>query len=93
MGERQDFDLAMTHEMEMEVQGGCNLSKGIWERGMEKGLEKGMEKGRAEGAFQSMAASIQNLVNNMGWSIEQAMTALNDPEADRPKYKELLQKQ
>ena len=46
MGERQDFDLAMTHEMEMEVQGVCNLSKGIWE-----------------------------------------------PEADRPKYKELLQKQ
>ena len=60
---------------------------------VEKGMEKGMEKGRAEGAFQNMAASIQNLVNNMGWSIEQAMTALNDPEADRPKYKELLQKQ
>lgn len=78
---RQEFDLAMTQTMETEVQNMCNLSEGVWERGMEKGMEKGVGE------------SIRSLMKNMGWPIEQAMTALNVPEADRPKYKELLQKQ
>lgn len=82
---RQEFDLAMTQEMEMEVQNMCNLSEGVWERGMEKGMEKG--------SIKSWTAAIQNLMSNMGWSIEQAMTALDVPESDRPKCKELLQKQ
>ena len=63
------------------------------QKGMEKGRVEGRAEGRAEGAFQNMVTSIQNLVNNMGWSIEQAMAALNVPESDRPKYKELLKKQ
>ena len=37
---QQEFDLAMTQEMETEVQNMCNLSEGVWERGMEKGMEK-----------------------------------------------------
>lgn len=34
----------------------CNLSKGIWEKGMEAGIEAGMETGRKEGAEQAMTA-------------------------------------
>ena len=49
--------------------------------------------GREEGAFQNMITSIQNLVDNVGWTVEQAMAALNIPEAERPKYREHLQKQ
>ncbi|MCM1296699.1 MAG: hypothetical protein NC311_14270 [Muribaculaceae bacterium] len=86
---QEDFDLAMTEQMEQEVLNVCNLSQGVWERGM----EKGREEGRAEGAFQNMLASIQNLMNNVGWSVEQAMSALNIPEAERPKYRKLLQRQ
>lgn len=63
----------------------CNLSKGVW--------EKGMEAGRKEGAAQNMLNSIKNLMESMGWTVEQAMTALRVPDADRPKYLERLSKQ
>ena len=63
----------------------CNLSKGVW--------EKGMEVGRKEGAAQNMLNSIQNLMENTGWSVEQAMAALKVPDADRPKYLERLSEQ
>ena len=86
---RQEFDLAMTQEMEMEVQNMCNLSEGVWERGMEKGVMKGREEGRTE----TLAGNLRSLMRSLNLTIEQAMAALNVPESDRPKYKELLKKQ
>lgn len=86
---RQEFDLAMTQEMETEVQNVCNLSEGVWERGMEKGVMKGREEGRTE----TLAGNLRSLMKSLNLTIDQAMTALNVPEIDRPKYKELLQKQ
>lgn len=84
----------------------CNFSKGVWEKGMEAGREAGMkagmeagmeagmkagmEAGRKEGAAQNMLESIRNLMESMGWPVEQAMSALKVPEADRPKYLERL---
>ena len=59
----------------------CNLSKGVWEKGMEVG------------ATQTMLNSIQNLTETLGLTIEQAMSALRVPDADRPKYLERLSKQ
>ena len=52
----------------------CNLSKGIWEKGR----------------FDGILSSIKNLMKNTGWSVEQAMSALRVPDADRPKYMEAL---
>ena len=60
----------------------CNFSQGVW--------EKGMEVGRKEGAAQTMLNSIQNLMENTGWPIEQVMSMLGVPDADRPKYMEAL---
>ena len=59
----------------------CNLSKGVWEKGMEVG------------ATQTMLNSIQNLTETLGLTIEQAMSALRVPDADRPKYLERLSEQ
>ncbi len=59
----------------------CNLSKGV------------EEKGRAKGMADGILASIKNLVKNMGVSVEQAMSVLEIPEAERQKYMELLEKQ
>lgn len=73
-----DFDIKMTKELESEVSEMCNLSKGIEERGIERGIEKGIREG--------ILASIQNLMESMGWSAEQAMKALKIPEAEQPKY-------
>ena len=46
--------------------------------------------GRKEGAAQTMLNSIKNLMETLGLTIEQAMSALKVPDADRPKYLELL---
>ena len=59
----------------------CNFSQGVWEKGMEAG------------ATQTMLNSIQNLMETLGLTIEQAMSALRVPDADRPKYLERLSEQ
>lgn len=101
---QQDFDIQMTQSLERKVDVMCNLSKGVWEKGMRAGMEagrkegmeagrkEGMETGRKEGAAQNMLHSIRNLMDSMGWPVEQAMSALKVPEADRPKYLEQLSK-
>lgn len=58
----------------------CNLSKGV------------REKGRAEGMANGILASIKNLVKNMDVSVEQAMSVLEIPEAERQKYMDLLER-
>lgn len=52
-------------------------------------MQKGIETGKAEG----LLVAIRNLMDSMGWSVEQAMEALRIAEPDRSKYAELLQKQ
>ena len=37
-----------------------------------------------------MAASIQNLMDSMGWTTDQAMAALKIPKEDRAKYTKML---
>lgn len=63
----------------------CNLSKGVMEKGMAKGMAKGMTD--------AILTSIKNLMKNMGVSVEQAMSVLEIPEAERQKYMDLLERQ
>ena len=78
---QNDYDIQMTQTMEREVSVMCNLSKGV------------REKGRAEGMTNGILTSIKNLVKNMGVSVEQAMSVLEIPEAERQKYMDLLERQ
>ena len=95
---QQDFDIPMTQTLERTVDVMCNFSQGVWDKameagmeaGMKAGMEAGMEAGRKEGAAQTMLNSIKNLMETLGLTIEQAMSALKVPDADRPKYLELL---
>ena len=82
---QDDYDIQMTRTLESEVSAMCNLSKGIMEKGWKKGMEKGVEQG--------VLLSIRSLMETMGWTIEQAMTALKVPESERQAYQNLLQKQ
>ena len=82
---QDDYDIQMTQTMEREVSVMCNLSKGV--------REKGRAEGRAEGMANGILASIKNLVKNMGVSVEQAMSVLEVPEAERQKYMDLLERQ
>ena len=74
---QDDYDIQMTQTMEREVSVMCNLSKGVEEKGVAKGI----------------LASIKNLMETMGLTIEQAMAALKVPEAERQKYMDLLERQ
>ena len=73
----------------------CNLSKGVEERGiakgMEQGMKKGMEKGMEKGLEKGILTSLRGLMASMGLTVDQALSALQVPEADWPKYKEMLQ--
>lgn len=66
----------------------CNLS----ERVEQKGIEKGIAKGRTYGIVEGIATSIRNLMESMGWSIEQAMDALQIPTEERNAYLNILKK-
>lgn len=56
----------------------------------QEGHSAGRQEGRAEGHTEGMAASIKNLMDSMGWSMEQVMSALKISEEERPKYRKLL---
>lgn len=72
----EDFHIQMTQSLEEEVSLMCNLSKGVEEKGIAKG----------------MAEAIKRLMENMGWSIEEAMSALKIPESDRQEYIAMMKK-
>lgn len=52
--------------------------------------DRGERRGRAEGHTEGTLASIKNLMDSMGWSMEQAMSALKISEEERPEYRKLL---
>lgn len=70
----------------------CNLSKGVMEKSWKQGIAEGMEKGMAKGVEQGILSSIKSLMETMGWTLDQAMTALKVPEAERRAYQDLLKK-
>ena len=78
----------MTQELEREVSEMCKLSEGV----EQKGIAKGIAKGRTYGIVEGIATSIRNLMESMGWSIEQAMDALQIPTEERNAYLNMLKK-
>lgn len=81
---QEDFNIKMTRELESEVLLMCNLSRGIEEKGIKEGIREGIKEG--------ILSSIQNLMESMGWSVEQAMTALKIPESEQIQFVNKLKK-
>ena len=81
-----DYNIPMTDAIEKELAMTCNLSEGIWEEGWEAGKAEGLAKGKAEG----LAESLKNLMEAMGWSLDQSMSALKIPPEEKEKYANLL---
>ena len=40
-----EFHIAMSKELESEVQNMCDLSQGIYEKGVKQGIERGLNRG------------------------------------------------
>jgi predicted transposase YdaD len=74
----EKYSIPMTVELEEEVVNMCNLSKGVKDEGRREGREEGLRDGNI--------ISIKNLMRTMHWSLQQAMNALDIPEADRSYY-------
>ena len=81
---QEEFGIRMTQELEREVSEMCNLSDGV--------EQKGIAKGRTYGIVEGIATSIRNLMESMGWSIEQAMDALQIPTEERNGYLNMLKR-
>ena len=73
---QEEFNIKMTQELEREVSEMCNLSDGVEQKGITKGI----------------VSSLRNLMESMGWSIEQAMDALQIPTEERQTYANMLQR-
>ena len=55
--------------------------------------DRGERRGRMEGRAEGVLSALQNLMDSMNLTIDQAMTALKIPESDRPKYRSQLETQ
>ena len=81
---QEDFSIKMTQELEREVSEMCNLSDSV--------EQKGIAKGKAYGITEGIATSIRKLMESIGWTIEQAMDALQIPKEERNSYLNMLKK-
>lgn len=61
-------------------------SRRMFQTDLQSDLATAEDRGRVEG----MTASIRNLMDSMGWTIDQAMDALKISEEERPKYTKML---
>mgnify|MGYP006966552093 CR=1 FL=1 len=82
-----EFDVPMTQTLESEVRRMCNLSQGVKERAMEQGVAKGIGIGEDKATLNA----IRNVMDSFKVSVDAAMDALHIPEADRAKYRAMLQ--
>ncbi len=55
----EDFHIDVTEEIDREVSSMCNLSTGIFEKGMEAGIAQGMEAGIAQGMEAGIARGME----------------------------------
>ena len=82
---QNDFGIPMTRELEGGLQDMCNLGEAI--------ARENMAKGRAEGMAKGIITSINNLMKNTGWPVEQALTTLGVPKEEWSRYVKLLTEQ
>lgn len=71
----------MTKELERGIHDMCNLGETIARENMAQGMTNGI------------LASIRSLMETMGLTIEQAMSALKVPDIEKQKYMDLLKRQ
>ena len=76
----------MTETLEGEVSEMCNLSQGVLAKGREEGIQQGIQQGMKQGWDQAIVRSARSLMKKTGWSVDEALSALEVPEAERDGY-------
>ena len=62
------------------------IAREAWQGGRQEGWQEGRQEGEVKGLFRA----IKSLIETTGMSVEQAMTALQVAEKDRPQYLDML---
>ena len=60
------------------------------QKGMQEGIQEGIQEGRQEGQQETLLETIRNLMANMKWTEDQAMSAMSIPADHWGFYKERL---
>ena len=64
----------------------CNLSQGVLAKGREEGIQQGIQQGMKQGWDEAIVRSARSLMKKTGWSVDEALSALEIPEAERDGY-------
>ena len=89
------FDFDMSPDDKKEVSEMCNVSRGVYDKGMDRGITLGMDKGMALGRKEgitlgmdnSTIAAIKNIMQSLNVSSDRAMDILKVPDEKREYYK------
>ena len=58
----EEYNIAMTREIDEEVDNMCNLSEGIYRKGIKEGISQGITKGITEGRNQGVLLTYINMI-------------------------------
>ena len=85
------FDFDMSPDDKKEVSEMCNVSRGVYDKGMDRGITLGMDKGMAlgmdKGIDKSTLNSISKMMSTFNITIDRAMDILEVPDEKREYYK------
>ena len=88
------FDFDMSPDDVKEVSEMCNVSRGVYDKGMNRGIalgrKEGITLGMNKGAEQSTLKSITMIMSNLNLNADQAMDILEVPDEKREYYKGML---
>ena len=81
---QKDFGIPMTRTLERKVDVMCNLSEGVWEKGVQQGIQQGTQ--------QTLLENLKSVMVSLKCDAQRAMDVLNVPSSDRPMYAAQLPK-
>ena len=90
---QDDYEIPMVQGFTEEVTHMAHILHEIGLQYAEKAYAEGTAQGIMQGTQTTLTNSIYNLMTTLHFSTKQAMDVLQVPEAERPLYEELLQKQ
>ena len=90
---QDDYHIPMAQGLTEEVTHMAHILHEIGLQYAEKAYAEGTAQGIMQGTQTTLTNSIYNLMTTLHFSTKQAMDVLQVPEAERPLYEELLQKQ
>jgi predicted transposase/invertase (TIGR01784 family) len=81
-----NYDIEMEFELEKEMSGMCNLSAGVWNRGVLYGREEGKEEGIGIGEDNKSIEFIKKIMENLHYTFEQTANLLGLSDEDKAKF-------